>query len=186
MRLFTAIQFNEETIQELLRLQRELKRNVKCRKWQTPHHMHLTLHFLGELSRQQSELVQQEMEAVATTSPAFSLRLAKIGAFPNLTWPRVLWAGVQEQTPGLYDLQKTLAARLAHLGLYKEEKRYRPHITLAREPDAASFPLPMEKLPCVQAIAWTVQEIVLFHSTLTPQGPIYHILGTYPLTGMQS
>ncbi|ERI07532.1 2'-5' RNA ligase [Aneurinibacillus aneurinilyticus ATCC 12856] len=180
MRLFTAIELNEEAKQELMRLQQELKETLPCRKWQTKPQMHLTLHFLGDLSSQQMELVKQEMEDVTASFSPFSLTLANIGAFPNIKRPRVIWVGVSGHLKDLDSLQHTLAKRLTQKKLYSEDRTYAPHITLGREPRMegnADSP----HLPGVYPVSWRVGEIVLFHSTLTSKGPIYKIVSTYSL-----
>ncbi|MMZ52111.1 2'-5'-RNA ligase [compost metagenome] len=180
MRLFTAIELNEEAKRELVRLQQELKKTLSCRKWQTQSQMHLTLHFLGDLSLQQAELVKQEMEDVAASFSPFSLTLTNMGAFPNLKRPRVIWAGVGGHLKDLGSLQQTLAKQLTKGELYKEERAYSPHITLGREPRMEGDPESV-RLPDVYPTSWHVSQIVLFHSTLTPKGPIYKTLGTYSL-----
>jgi 2'-5' RNA ligase len=178
MRLFTALRLSAQAKQELLRVQSELKKEITSRKWVPASQFHLTLHFLGEIPESKLEHIQQEIGRIVAESPAFSLQLSGLGAFPDIKRARVIWAGITEHTPGLYVLQQKLAEHFTNMGIYQEKRSYRPHITLGREPTTPLFGLQEQKL---HPVIWRTQEIVLFHSTLTPQGPVYRELGIYPL-----
>lgn len=180
MRLFTAIELNHEATQELLRLQHEAKNHFISRKWQPPERMHLTLHFLGELSVTQADIVKQELHLTAASCHSFELCLTDIGAFPSLQRPRVLWAGIKEQDSCLSTLQHILSARLREKQLYEEERRYSPHITLARDVSVKKEANTHGPLPRVQPVCWTVHELTLFRSTLTGEGPLYEVIEKYP------
>ncbi|WP_286884027.1 RNA 2',3'-cyclic phosphodiesterase [Aneurinibacillus sp. UBA3580] len=184
MRLFTAIELSQEVKQELIRLQKELKNGpLACRRWQTMAQMHLTLHFFGECSAEQTQAIKKEMaQATASVSP-FSIQLTNLGAFPNIKRPRVVWAGIGGQIENLHALQQLLTDRFVQAQLYKEERSYSPHITLGRDPDMTGETIPVEKLIQIRSIAWRVDSIVLFQSTLTRSGPIYKPLVTCPLLG---
>ncbi len=180
MRLFTAVELNHEATQELLRLQQEAKKQFISRKWQTPERMHLTLHFLGELSATQADTVKQELRLAAASCQPFELCLTDIGAFPSLQRPRVLWAGIDEQDNCLSTLQRTLSTRLQEKQLYEEERRYSPHITLARNVSVKNEASAHDPLLRVQPVRWTVHELTLFRSTLTKEGPLYVVIEKYP------
>jgi 2'-5' RNA ligase len=181
LRLFTAIELSKEAKKELERLQYECKKRMTCRRWQTLEQMHLTLHFLGELSSEDAALVKQKMSEVTASISPFTLQLDDIGAFPNTRRPRVIWAGISGQISHLDDLQQALSARLQQVGLYKEERKYSPHITLGREPGSINGSLENDTFPKPRPVTWNVDHIVLFQSTLTPKGPIYKAINTYPL-----
>ncbi|MBN6188340.1 RNA 2',3'-cyclic phosphodiesterase [Aneurinibacillus sp. BA2021] len=180
MRLFTAIQIQEDAVQELLQLQLAVKQQFVSRKWQPADRMHLTLHFLGELSEQQADTVKQELSRAAAACQPFELCLAGIGAFPSLHKPRVLWAGIKNEDGRLSDFQQALADRLRQEGLYNEDRRYSPHVTIAREVSLKEAESGQSSLPAVQPIRWMVHEVTLFRSTLTGKGPLYEVVDTYP------
>ena len=72
------------------------------------------------------------MEEAADSAPSFSLSIHSLGAFPGLTAPRVLWAGVQGDLAPLLKLQTRLEVSLAARGFPKETRPFSPHLTLAR------------------------------------------------------
>ena len=68
--------------------------------------------------------------------------------------------------------------KVSTLGFEKEERRFHPHVTFAR--------VKKGKYSLTRNIdfsfgPFSVNEISLFKSTLTPNGPIYEILSEIPL-----
>jgi len=94
--------------------------------------MHLTLKFLGNVAPQELVAIDKVLSRiVATTQPARG-RLRNVGSFPHLRRPRVLWIGVETDNGMLSSLQTNLDAALSKIGFSKENRRFRPHITLGR------------------------------------------------------
>jgi 2'-5' RNA ligase len=77
-----------------------------------------------------SAIAQSLSECVAPF-PAFSFRLQPCGGFPNLSHPRVLWAGC-ESSDILRSLHRHVDVGLLRLGFDVEPNDLTPHITLAR------------------------------------------------------
>lgn len=92
--------------------------------------LHLTLHFLGELSDQQYRQVCQSLARIHQEE--FTLRVRGLGTFPERGEPRILWAGI-EINPRLQSLHEELGETLREAINYQTENRpYAPHITIAR------------------------------------------------------
>jgi 2'-5' RNA ligase len=97
------------------------------------HRMHLTLHFLGHLPRTTVEQFQPALAAVVTRHGRFCVTAQGVGAFPAVTRPRVLWAGITgADLPRLNGLQAELGNALRTSGLTVEGERFHPHLTLGR------------------------------------------------------
>jgi 2'-5' RNA ligase len=92
--------------------------------------LHLTLHFLRELTGQELDAVR---EALATVRiDAFTISINGIGKFLREGRPQVLWAGV-EVNDDLTALHRSIGTVLADaIGFAPEERPYSPHVTLAR------------------------------------------------------
>ncbi len=180
VRAFVAIELAAATREELAKLQAQLKRASTCpAKWVASEGIHLTLCFLGEISKDKVGAVS---EAVAATCAEFSpleLELAGTGAFPNLARPQVVWVGLAGETEQLARLQQALEARLRPLGYRPENRPFSPHLTLARlRPEV----LPAERQGLAAALAHApalpkhkigVTEVSLMQSRLTPAGAVY-------------
>ena len=98
-----------------------------------PQDLHVTLLFLGD---QPAEALQNLIaigEQIASLVDSFSLKLTDIGAFPDVSAPRVFWLGVQEDKERTAsklsrELRRRAAAPLA------DTMPFKPHLTLARVP----------------------------------------------------
>ena len=95
MRTFIAIELGNEVKNVLAAAQEQVA--ALCRKGNyTPkENFHLTLHFLGEVTTEDVEYLQQAMMETAGMSYPFSLRLDRIGFFPRGR-EGILWAGVEK------------------------------------------------------------------------------------------
>jgi 2'-5' RNA ligase len=110
------------------------------------------------------------------------LRLADAGTFGPHSAPRVLWVGLGGDVPALLALQSRLTDGLRNDAFPVEERPFSPHITLARRRDTAkSRPAwPPENPP---HHAFTIRELILFQSRLSPKGATYTALGRWELGG---
>ena len=94
--------------------------------------MHLTLHFLGHLPPSAVEQLPARLEPVVAGHRRLRLAAQGVGAFPGITRPKVLWAGITgPDLPRLIALQTELGDALRRATVTVEE-RFHPHLTLAR------------------------------------------------------
>lgn len=129
MRLFTAINFNEETVSGLLSLQDVLRTRSERGRFPASDNLHLTLVFLGECDEEQTAKAAGAMDKIRFAP--FPISIERVGRFKRdrgALW----WAGVAESKP-LMDLQQTLTDQLTALGFTLEKRKYTPHITLGRD-----------------------------------------------------
>jgi 2'-5' RNA ligase len=95
--------------------------------------LHLTLHFIGSVPASRVDAVARGL-AVPARPAALTLTRAAV-------WPRGLVVlEPQSPTDPLRGLHADLAAALGALGLPVERRRFRPHVTLAREASGAQVP----------------------------------------------
>ncbi|MBU0690514.1 RNA 2',3'-cyclic phosphodiesterase [bacterium] len=131
MRLFIAINLPDEW-KDLLALPKEsiawLGKGVR---WTEPTGMHLTLKFLGDVDRDLVERINDSLRSIVDASHRFSIRIAGTGVFPNPRRPRVFWAGITAPDE-LTILQRKVDDAMEALGFPKEEREFRPHLTVAR------------------------------------------------------
>src|SRR5690606_25990468 len=91
--------------------------------------LHLTLAFLGDLSREQREALQTSLPEHPQALPA--LAFTGIEAWPTPARPNVVVATF-ETTGALQNLLEQIHSVLRAHGFAIESRRFRPHITLAR------------------------------------------------------
>ena len=184
MRTFIAIDLSEEAQQELTQLQSELKTSQADVKWVDPKNIHLTLKFLGEISDQQVTQVKATLDKIAPQFKPYETTLSGIGAFPKLDHPRVVWVGIEDAKGETKEIASKIEAELEKIGFKKEDREFKAHLTIGRVRSSKN----KDKLKSIiQSISFAPQsknpinDITLYQSTLTPQGPIYTILYTAQL-----
>jgi 2'-5' RNA ligase len=94
----------------------------------------------------------------------------------------VVWIGAAAGGDALVDLAGAVTAALGPLGYEAEARPFHPHLTVARlkVPDDVAAVLAALGSEPVGA-AFTVREVVLYESRLSPKGPSYSVLGRFPL-----
>lgn len=182
MRAFIAIELPPEIKNSLAELQNQLKSSGADVKWVKPDNIHLTLKFLGEIDQSKLDKISKILEDISREKKSFPLRLASVGAFPKINYPRVIWAGIDAGDSETKEIAKELEAEIAKVGIPKEDRPFSSHITIGR----TRTTLNQEKLVQILKILehnlgnkkweFMVTKITLFKSTLTPKGPIYEVL----------
>ena len=180
LRLFIAIELSCFLRKKIQKIQDYLKKTNSPIVWVKPENIHLTLKFLGEIPKDKVDLILKVMVESAELFPDFTFKLNKLGAFPKLEHPQIIWAGVEKGYAQIENIFLELEGRLEKIGFKKESCKFSAHITLGRlrSPDNC---LPLLKtirnFKILKDFEQTVKEITLFQSTLTPHGPVYKILG---------
>lgn len=175
MRLFVAIDC-DTVKKEMIIAQNEFS-SIKARFTQS---FHLTLQFIGEVSKAQSEVIREELEGVCLAP--FVLKISELGIFTSYS-QMVIWRGVSE-SKSLIQLHQ----QIYHLINGDENSyNYSPHITLARiknhqrmnerEKRVLDEGL-KKKLP---ECSFQVNQFKLYESTITTKGPNYRVIQEYTL-----
>lgn len=171
----------------------ELQRHLKSKfgsgefRWVKPGQIHITLRFFGWVTTLQAQEIAQLLGPICSAHHPFDLSCEGLGAFPNVTRPRVLWAGLKGDILGAALLQKEITAATSPFGEPPEDRPFKPHLTLARIKDSAR----KQATDLEHAIArgfkiddpWTVTEVLLMQSHLSPEGSTYETLGSFQLGG---
>jgi len=183
VRAFIAIEIPAIIYSEIAKIQGKLQRQCNCHaKWVVPDSIHLTLNFLGEVPPATLKNAQQAMLQAVIEQQPFELTIDKLGAFPSLEYPRIIWIGLNDKLSKLKSLQIKLEQKLLHTGLALEEREFCPHLTLARISNEASYAEKRELSRALSAItitsqkSFSVQTISLIQSRLTPRGTLYNTL----------
>jgi len=127
MRLFIAINFNNDTRSHLIALRDELRRKSQRGSFSSPENLHLTLAFIGEVNPKKVDTIKTIMDTL--TFAPFAATINRLGTFSRgMLW----WAGLCEDKQ-LMDLQHEVEHKLALCGFEMDGRKYSPHITLGRE-----------------------------------------------------
>jgi len=172
MRLFIAIDFNELK-DYFVELQSSLPKNAELSLTKT---FHLTLKFLGEVQPDKAESVINILKNVRFEH--FSVSLDSVGIFPTERYIRVVWVGLKPDDI-ILELQKNIDDSLKRL--FKEEKDFRAHITLARVKYLENKKAFAEQLKNIKVEnkKIDIKQFKLIKSTLTTKGPVYEDLQVF-------
>ncbi len=186
VRAFIAIALPDDTIQSIQELQNKLKSPRLKVRWVAPANIHLTLKFLGNISRSSIPNIQEEIEFAAIEIAPFKLGVAGLGVFPDTSRVQVVWAGINGELEKLVTLQKKIDLGLQELGFAPESRPFTAHLTLARVQDKASdtdrgFIGKLAETTKFSAPEFTVRSFSLIQSQLTRTGPVYTCLVSVPL-----
>ncbi len=173
MRTFISVRLNEEAVEEIKRIQKELsKSGLYNGKITEEENLHLTLKFLGEVNEKQVEEVRRRLKEIKLLK--FEVKLGDIGVFSK-EFVRIIWVKLE----GAEDLQRQVDEALH--GLFTHEKRYMGHLTIARVKsvkDKNEFIEFLTKIK-VKEVSFEVDKFELMKSELTPKGPMYKVLDEY-------
>ena len=165
MRLFLAIQLNDEIRTALTDVQAVWKRRGVTGNYTLAENLHLTLVFIGDYPDPYDVL--ETLDGLAF-SPV-TLRLEGFGSFGDL-W----WAGLSE-SPGLEAIVRRIRHRLSEAEIPFDRKKFSPHITLIRKASRnGSKDLPPVSLPSASMEAGRIS---LMRSDRGKNGMIYTEVG---------
>ena len=99
LRLFIALQVPEAVKAQIQLAQDEFRRALppSCARWTRPEQWHLTLKFLGNVDAGRLDALTEAVREVCEKFALLKLCAERIGCFPDLRRPRVIWVGVQDE-----------------------------------------------------------------------------------------
>lgn len=163
MRLFIAINLNEEMKESLMDIQDTMRTCGIHGKDTVPDNMHLTLAFIGDYD--DPDYVKNVVDGIEIRP--FEIKLSGVGAFRDL-W----WVGIEGSAP-LTAVARRLRRALAEADIPFDRKKFSPHITIIRRADGKLSEMPEEELASHFGTTMTVDHISLMRSDRGKLGMIY-------------
>ena len=179
MRAFIAIDFPDEIVKEIARVQGVLGNYKFTGKVTELENLHLTLKFLGEVEEKKVEKIMERLRGMRFGE--FEAKLAEIGTFSYDLNPRIVWVKVGGK--GVFELQKKIDEMMEKEGFAREE-RFMSHMTIARikyVKDKEGFKDYVRNLG-VKEIEFPVKSFKLMKSDLREMGPVYALLEEFILS----
>ena len=173
MRVFIAIEIPESIKGYIAELQEKIDDKDNKIKPVNKNNIHLTLKFLGEVQPHKITQIKEDLKKIEVGK--FSVYLDKISVFPSKSYIRVIWVGLEPEDK-ILELQEDIDENLKKL--FKKEKNFKPHLTLARVKfieDKKKFIDKFKKIK-VENKKIGINNFKLIKSTLTKEGPIYEDL----------
>ena len=170
MRTFVAVEItNQDILDSITNIQSELK--IKAKPVSIKN-IHFTMQFIGEVSDETSQKIQDELKSIKFEP--FEVSMRGIGAFPKPSFPRVIWVGTDEEGgKKLSELAVKISEKLSNLG-FKNDKPFKPHVTIFRVKNKIENI--SNELKQYESYSFGIQKVVEIKykkSDLTSNGPIY-------------
>ncbi|GMR07739.1 MAG: RNA 2',3'-cyclic phosphodiesterase [Gammaproteobacteria bacterium] len=132
--------------------------------------IHMTLHFLGDVSIDVMPCLEQAASRVSARP--FELTVDLLEYRQRL---QMLWAMPADTPAALYQLVEDLYHELSGCDIKLEPRRYLAHMTLMRK----LYTMPA--LPDIPAVRWQVNDFCLVESDTKCQGVVYKVLRRWVL-----
>jgi 2'-5' RNA ligase len=186
VRTFIAVEIPAEVKDHANRLIARLQTAGAKVTWVAPRNMHWTLKFLGDVDMLETPKICEAVARAVEPLAPFDVEARGAGGFPDTRRPRTVWIGMGQGTAELAELHDAIERELAGLGYPKDNRRFRPHLTIGRVRGATAIEelgLLVEKNADFASGLSTVYEVIVFASELGPDGPTHEPLGHAELKG---
>ena len=177
VRTFFAVDIDQcirDRLGEVVRLVEAPRSKIR---WVADDQIHVTLKFLGDVADEVINDVCATAEEVASRIEPFEFHVRGLLCQPpSGRQLRMIWAGVEDPTSGLSRMHDELDAALAGLGLRRDNRAFKPHLTLARIKYADQAEAVRRAAAGYAAKDFGTQYakgLVAYSSQLTPTGPVY-------------
>jgi len=190
IRAFIAVDLTSEIQDQLDQISNRLKEDMGPVpvRWVAAQNIHLTVKFLGDVSINNIEVLNELLQAEAASQKPLVISVGGLGAFPKVRSPRVIWVGV-EAPQELVALQRGIDAQTARIGYAPDQREFSPHLTLGRVSRNAT-PQEVRKIGDVlnsKKIGFLgvarIREVHLYRSDLRTNGAVYTKVFTAPFGG---
>lgn len=181
VRCFVALPTPPDVLRHITSLITTLQSVPSDVKWEHSEKLHITLKFLGNLKQEQIEKLIRGLEVVGKAFSSFEYTYDGVGAFPNLSSPRIFWVGTSPN-PSMTQLHKSVEEVARSINVSDENKPFHPHVTIGR---AKGF----KGINRLTAILKTVtfepvnarcSALLVLRSDLHPTGSKYSVLARIP------
>ena len=185
LRVFCAVELPAEVrarvAEHIARLRRAAP-EVRA-SWERAEKLHITLKFLGEIAPERAEALSGAASRATRHARPFNLVLAGAGTFPPRGHARVLWLGIDDSAGALAGLQGRLEEECGAAGFAREERPFRPHLTLARlrAPQGSRSLAQLHQETDFEPVEFGVAELVVVRSDLGPGGSRYTEISRHAL-----
>ena len=184
MRLFLAIELPGDVRAHLLEARKRLEQAIPKIAYTRPDNLHLTLKFLGEVESKKLDAIIESLSKI-TTSP-LELHAMQIDCFPNRGPIRIVTAALGGTLAPLRSLVDGIEQRCKFLGFEKEQRAYRPHVTLGRARPVLSAKFRQLAADATVGLwpgpSFSPTQFVLMESQLDPAGSKYSPVAHFSLS----
>jgi 2'-5' RNA ligase len=180
-RIFIALKISKVIREEIVRRRHLILDGVVNNyKWESFDKIHATLKFIGDVDRTTLSQVIDKIKWLSE-SEKIEATLDKFGFFLKNKKPAILWCGFNPEKQ-IYSLVEKINNSLVEIGIPKEEKTFKPHLTILRIRGNEDISI-LKKFVSYECekMKFSFSEAVLYESKLFPSGSVYKEIKKYQL-----
>lgn len=163
MRLFAALMPPDEVLDEIERAIAPHVGQVPGLRWPDRATWHITLAFFGEVPEHVLPELQVRLARAVGRHASLDLAFTGFGAFSSARRARVFWAGLSGDP--MIRLSESVKAGARRAGAVQtDEKRFHPHLTLARAKTEMDLRPLVESLSEFSGSTWRAKAVHLVRS----------------------
>jgi RNA 2',3'-cyclic 3'-phosphodiesterase len=184
-RVFCAVELPDEVRARLRDHIATLRETVPdaAASWTRVENIHLTLKFFGNVAVDRIPTISEAIAKATKEFSLFQIEVGGTGVFPKSSRAQVLWIGVNDPSGKLVGLQRQVENECAKKAFEKEDRAYRPHLTIARirRPEGARQLADAHLQIKFEPAQIEIQEIILLRSELNSKGSRYTPISRHEL-----
>jgi 2'-5' RNA ligase len=181
IRAFVALDLDAMSLRRIVRTSDRLRMasGAPAATWTAADKMHVTLKFAGQLDVAAAAPIGQALRKLAEGKPAPAACAVKLDAFPKMAHASIVVAELVDAAGDITKLAVAVDKLTSKYGVAKEDRPFRPHVTLAR------LKRPYDARKWLRAdIAEAAGDcrcasLTLYRSDLKPEGSVYVPLATF-------
>ncbi|MCL6087363.1 MAG: RNA 2',3'-cyclic phosphodiesterase [Actinobacteria bacterium] len=175
-RLFIAINLSEEVCDYFYDISSKLSKHHKEIKPVPSQNIHITLKFLGNIKENEIKQICHNVGKFLKEIKSFKFEInGLLDSFPRLSASRILYGVIGKGSGEIENLYYKIEKSLSELGTRKEEKKFIPHITIAR----MKMPVNLTEFPANLNLKEfknnVCSKVVLYESILSGDIPKYRV-----------
>lgn len=183
MRCFLGTKLDESLVDNVRQVKEAFRETNADIKFVRDENLHFTVKFLGEVEEGDVKNVDRVEEVLENYNP-FQIELKGGGVFPSKDYIKVIWIGVGEGHEKFKEMLERIDKILSMEGFEEEKNEIVPHLTIGRVKSGKNKDRIVSKVNELQGEVMgemKLDEVSLFKSNLTSEGPIYKRLENYEL-----
>jgi RNA 2',3'-cyclic 3'-phosphodiesterase len=186
MRIFIGIKLDSVAADRIEKFLKPFKKIASPVRWVKTKNIHLTLKFIGDVSEETYANIEKalvETDFRDTSGGPLGLKLEGCGKFGPRESISIFWIGLADNLR-LKAIYEGIESALENVGIPRDERSFKPHITVGRNKKRFNFK-PFFELIEENGDGFVAEmkatHFQLFKSKLTPDGPIYTVLKEIPI-----
>ncbi len=185
LRTFIAVEIDDDTRNKISQIQNSFKNHKTGIKLVAPNNIHITLIFIGNIEISKISEIDKELQSFISAIKPFEILPKKIGYFPNIKNPKIIWIGIEDGKEILIKLNEKIKPLLKNCKITTEDRDFHPHITIGRiksSNNTEKLKTVLLNLPEQRFNPIYINSISLIESNLTPEGPQYKTIVKWELS----